>query len=256
MPIPVPRPDRTPAPRLDAALHDLAVTFGGMTAVPDEDNCACHWGSAEDLEQLKTPDVELDPDLLRRTWQAVDWRDHGAVLRRILPQFATALVGGRVEPLFDMGDVGQSFARGRWQQWPAAQTASVREFLHAWWADSLTAPDAPVPAYQVFAACAEASGTVAPWLAVWGATDHPEAARRLVEAVDRWEYDLLGDELPWYAWENDKERVGGLSIWLARNAPARLTAQGASEELHHAVRLLGLTGPARWEDPHWPGHTY
>ncbi|MFD5138401.1 hypothetical protein ACFWMX_19465 [Streptomyces sp. NPDC058378] len=58
------------------------------------------------------------------------------------------------------------------------------------------------------------------------------------------------------AWEHDKERVGGLSTWLARHAPARLTSGGASEELHHAVRLLGLTGPARWEDPHWPGHTY
>ncbi|GAA2931367.1 hypothetical protein ACYCCF_07625 [Streptomyces argenteolus] len=253
----MPPADRTPSRlRLDAALHGLATTFRGMTAVPDENNCECHWGSAEDLAQLKTPDVALDPDLLRRTWQATDWSDHGAVLRRILPQFAAALAGGRVEPLFDMGDVGQSFGRGRWQQWPADQTASVREFLHAWWADSLTAPDTAVPAYEVFAVCAEASGTVTPWLAVWDGTTHPTAGRRLVEALGRWEYDLLGDELPWYAWEHDEKRIRELSAWLADRAPARLTSQGAPEEMHHRVRLLGLSGSARWEDPHWPGHTY
>jgi hypothetical protein len=69
---------------------------------------------------------------------------------------------------------------------------------------------------------------VAPWLAVRGATDHPTADRRLVEAVDHWECDLLGDELPWYAWEHDKERIGGLSTWLARYAPARLTEPSPS----------------------------
>ncbi|MFF4162894.1 hypothetical protein [Streptomyces sp. NPDC001741] len=248
---------RTPSRlRLEAALHDLSVVFRGMTAVPDENNCECHWGSAEDLALLKTPDVELDPDLLRRAWQATDWRDHGAVLRRVLPPFATALVEGEVDPLFDMGDAGQSFERGRWQGWPAGQAGSVREFLHAWWADSLVTPDPAVPAYEVFALCAEASGTVAPWLSVWERTTHPTADRRLAEAVKQWEYDLLGDELPWFAWENDEKRIGELSTWLAVHAPARLRSQGASEELLHCVRLLGLSGSARWEDPHWPGHTY
>ncbi|MEU5654142.1 hypothetical protein ABZ802_00750 [Streptomyces sp. NPDC047737] len=251
------RSGRTPSRlRLEAALHDLSVVFRGMTAIPDENNCECHWGSAEDLAALKTPDVELDPDLLRRAWQATDWRDHGAVLRRVLPQFATALVAGEVVPLFDMGDVGQSFGRGTWQRWPAGQAGPVREFLHAWWADSLVTPDPAVPAYEVFALCAEASGTVAPWLSVWEGTDHPTADARLVEAVNRWEYDLLGDELPWFAREDDEKRTGELSAWLAVHAPARLRSQGASAELLHCVRLLGLSGSARWEDPHWPGHTY
>ncbi|MFE2037676.1 hypothetical protein ACFXBB_31415 [Streptomyces scopuliridis] len=58
--------------RLDAALDGLAATFRGMTAHPDEHNCECHWGSAEDLAQLKLPDTDLDPDLLQRTWQAID----------------------------------------------------------------------------------------------------------------------------------------------------------------------------------------
>ncbi len=81
--------------RLSAALDNLAVTFHGMTARPDEHNCECHWGSPEELSLLKTPNVELEPDLLRRAWQATDWTDHAAVLRRVLPQFATALVAGR-----------------------------------------------------------------------------------------------------------------------------------------------------------------
>ena len=56
--------------RLDAALDGLAAAFRGMTARSDEHNCECHWGSAEELALLKVPDLELEPDLLRRTWQA------------------------------------------------------------------------------------------------------------------------------------------------------------------------------------------
>ncbi|NUK12999.1 hypothetical protein HRW18_34570, partial [Streptomyces lunaelactis] len=89
--------DQTPRPcRLDVALERLDATFRGMTAHPDERNCECHWGSAEELALLKVPDVELDPDLLRRTWQASDWDDSPSVMRRILPQFAAALVTGLV----------------------------------------------------------------------------------------------------------------------------------------------------------------
>ncbi|MFH8385529.1 hypothetical protein ACH4E7_32115 [Kitasatospora sp. NPDC018058] len=53
--------------RLDAALEGLAVVFRGAVAHPEEYNCECHWGSAEELALLKVPGTELDPDLLRRT---------------------------------------------------------------------------------------------------------------------------------------------------------------------------------------------
>jgi hypothetical protein len=86
-------------------LDRVAATFRGMTAHPDEHNCECHWGSAEELAQLKVPDMELDADLLRRTWQASDWHDHASVLRRILPHFATALVSDR------------GTCQGWWDQW-------------------------------------------------------------------------------------------------------------------------------------------
>jgi hypothetical protein len=252
-------PDITEARRrLDAALEQVAVVFRGMTARADEAQCTCHWGSEEELALLKVPDVALEPDLLRRTWDAPDWDDHGAVLRRILPQFSRALVDGEVEPLFDMGTVGLSFARGHWRQWPAEQGAAVREFLHAWWAFSLTAPNPAVPAHEVFALCAEASGMLGPWLADWEHHRHPVADRHLATAVDQWEYDLLGDELPWasWYWDDDEARCGELCAWLTTHAPARLRASGASAELLHRVRLLGLHGDARWCDPHWPGHTY
>lgn len=252
--------DRPAGRRLSAALDDLAVTFRGMTARPDESNCTCHWGSPEELALLRTPDVELDPDLLRRTWQAVDWTDHAAVLRRILPQFAPVLVAGHAEPVFGLEEAGYSFARGRcWQEWPDDHAGPVREFLHAWLAHSVTDPEAVVPAHEVFAACAEASGTVGPWLAVWEAQTGALSDRRLAEAAAEWEYELLGDHLPWSVrwYEHDEEEMRAeLVAWLLGHAADRLRAADASTDLQHRIRLLGLTGDDRWTDPHWPGHGY
>ncbi|POX48003.1 hypothetical protein C3489_28300 [Streptomyces sp. Ru71] len=253
------RADHPAHRRLNAALDELTVTFGGMTAHPEERNCECHWGSAEELSLLKTPDVELEPDLLRRTWQAVDWVDHAAVLRRILPQFARVLVAGRADPLFGLEEAGSSFARGRWQQWPEEQAGPVREFLHAWWACGLTDPDAAVPAHQVFAMCAEASGTVGPWLADWEQQTGPLSDRRLAEAAAEWEYGLLGDSLPWSVdWhENDEEKMRtDLTAWLLTHAAPRLRETGAPEDLQHRLKLLELPPEARWAAPHWPDHHY
>lgn len=251
--------DRPVSRRLRAALENLSVTFRGMTARPDEHNCECHWGSPEELALLKTPDVELDPDLLRRAWQATDWTDHAAVLRRILPQFARVLVTGQADPLSGLEEAGFSFARGRWQQWPDDHAGPVREFLHAWWVASLTDPDAVVPAHEVFAMCVEASGTVAPWLADWEEQTGELSDRRLVEAAAEWEYELLGESLPWYVgwYEHDEEKIrADLVAWLLGHAATRLRESGASEDLRHRIRLLGLADEARWTDPHWPGHRY
>lgn len=242
--------------RLDAALIHVAVTFHGMTARPDEHNCECHWGTAAELAQLKVPDVELDLDLLGRAWQASDWDDHAGVLRRILPQFSRALVSGIVEPLFGMEEAGRSFARGQWRRWPTKQAAAVREFLCAWWTHTLIDPNPTVPAHEVLVLCTEASATLTPWLQVWETQTHTVADQHLAEAVAHWEYDLLGDQLPWASWENEEELRVGLTAWLIRHASARLRARNAPKELLHRIRLLGLSSPARWEDPHWPGHRY
>ncbi|WP_306966923.1 hypothetical protein [Streptomyces afghaniensis] len=206
---------------------------------------------------MKTPDVELEPDLLRRTWQAIDWTDHAAVLRRILPQFARVLVAGRVEPLFGLEEAGYSFARGCWQQWPGEQADSVSEFLHAWWVQSLSDPDAVVPAHQVFTVCAEASGTLGPWFADWEEQTGHLSDRRLIEAVAEWECELLRDALPWTVgwYEHDEEELRAeLVAWLLGHAATRLREAGASADLQHRIRLLGLADEDRWTDPHWPGY--
>ncbi|MGW1267721.1 hypothetical protein [Streptomyces sp. NPDC002491] len=245
--------------RLAAALDDLSDVFHGMTAHPDEHNCSCHWGDPEEVSLLKTPDVELDPDLLRRTWEAVDWNDHAAVLRRILPQFATALVAGRVRALSGLEEAGYSFARARWRQWPGEQAAAVDEFLHAWWVQSLTDPDAAVPAHQVLAMCAEASGTLGPWLADWEQHTGGPSDRRLAEAAGHWEYELLGDSLPWHVhWpEHDEEELRAELVgWLLGHAATRLRTSHAPADLRHRIQLLALTGEDRWTSPHWPGHRY
>lgn len=254
---PMTNPDDTPARhRLDRALDRLDVIFRGMTARGDENQCDCHWGTEEELARLMVPDLLLDPDLLHRTWDAPDWSDHGAVLRRILPQFARALVGGRVEPMFGMDEVGRSFVRGDWQRWPTDQSEAVEEFLHAWWSHTLAEPDPTVPVHEVLALCAVASATLGPWLGAWEAHEDHVATRHLADAAARWEYSLLGDELPWDSWEDENALCAELAAWLVRHAPARLRVLGAPEELLHRIRLIGLTGPARWEDPHWPDHRY
>ncbi|MEU3559445.1 hypothetical protein [Kitasatospora sp. NPDC006786] len=242
--------------RLDAALEGLALVLRGATARPEEHNCECHWGSAEELALLKVPGVRLDPDLLRRTWQAPDWSDHGSVLRRVLPQLARAVVDSRSESSRYQDEIGLSLARGRWQEWPREQAAAVREFLHAFWAHSLVTPDPLAYARGTLVLCVEASGELSPWLDVWEALEHPTADRNLAEAVDAWDYDLLVDQLPWSTWHDKDAMVAVLTAWLTRHAPARLRAHNAPEDLLHRLRLIGLTGPDRWDDPHWPHYSY
>jgi hypothetical protein len=245
--------------RLDASLARIATTFRGMTAHPDDGNCDCHWGSAEELALLKTPDVALDSDLLRRTYWAGDWDFPDAMLRRILPQLCTALVDGEVERLGSMDHAGRAFALGRWQQWPAEQSEAIREFLDAWWLVTLTDQDARVPAYSVLAMLVEASGVLDRWLGTWTTATTALANRRLAEAFGQWDYDLLCDDLPWSTWtltDDEKESLRAkLTGWLLRHAPDRLRIVDTDPELLHRLRLLGLTGPARWDDPHWPTYT-
>ncbi|MEU8589297.1 hypothetical protein AB0C59_20165 [Streptomyces sp. NPDC048664] len=248
--------DDTPARlRLHRALDRLEVTFRGMTARSDETQCVCHWGDEEELAQLKIPDVALDPDLLRRTWNAPDWDDHGAVLRRVLPQFARALVGGLVEPTSGMEEVGRSFARGHWRRWPTPQSAAVREFLHAWWAHTLDTPDPAVPVR---------SSRCAPRRQAHSAPGSlPGRPSNTASPSGMWPKRLLtGSTTCWVT--NSPGRHGTTQMPCAPSSrpgwsvtpPTRLRALDVPEELLHRIRLIGLTGPARWEDPHWPNRRY
>lgn len=91
-----------------------------------------------------------------------------------------------------------------------------------------------------------------PWLNAWEAARQPVADQRLVEAVTHWADDLLEDQLPWNTLHEAEAKQAELAAWPFGHAPARLRAEAAPELLHR-IRLLGLSGPARWDDPHWPG---
>ncbi|MEU1459534.1 hypothetical protein ABZ467_02370 [Streptomyces sp. NPDC005727] len=136
-----------------------------------------------------------------------------------------------METLFDPEEAGSSFARARRQRWPDEHADPVRELLHAWWVQSLTDADAAVPAHQVFAVRAEASGTVGPWPADWEKESGHLSDRRLAEAAAEWECELLGDGLPWRVgwYEHDEEKMRvQLVAWLLGPAAVRLRESGAS----------------------------
>ncbi|MFE7529140.1 hypothetical protein ACFU7Y_25980 [Kitasatospora sp. NPDC057542] len=108
------------------------------------------------------PGVELDPGLLRRTWQIPGWSDRGAVLRRILPPLACAVVDSRSESFGYRDEIGVSLAHGRWQEWAEEQATAVREFLHAFRAHSLVTSAPATHPHQTLVLCAEASGELRP----------------------------------------------------------------------------------------------
>ncbi|MFI1191938.1 hypothetical protein ACH4T9_01470 [Micromonospora sp. NPDC020750] len=218
-----------------------------MTAHWQESNCECHWGSAEELALLKTPDVSLDDELLRRTYFTTDWRYPGPLLRRILPQLTQGIVAGTVEPMGGMGCLGGLFTAGSRQEWPTAQRDALREFLNAWWLHVLVEPDAKVPAHDALTLLAEITTEVVPWLTIWAESlTVTVARRRLVMAVDEWMYDLLRDDLPWSSWHDEDTWCPALSLWVLRHAPAALREHEAAAELHDQVRLLTLPYADRW----------
>ncbi|MGW1060793.1 hypothetical protein [Micromonospora rubida] len=234
--------------RLDAALAGVAATFRGMAAHREESNCECHWGSAEELALLKTPDVPLDDELLRRTYWTTDWRYPGPLLRRILPQLTQGIVAGTVDPMAGMGCLGGLFVVGRSQEWPTAQRDVLREFLDAWWLHVLAEPDAKVPAHDAMTLLAEITMELTPQLTTWAESlTDTVARRRLVTAVDEWMYDLQRDDLPWSSWHDEDTWRPALSLWVLRHAPAALRESDASAELHDQVRRLALPYPDRWD---------
>lgn len=102
----------------------------------------------------------------------------------------------------------------------------------------------------------EASAAVGPWLGVWETLTGPPADAHLAALTEQWEWELIGDQLPWSGWDNEEEIRTELTAWLVRNAPTRLRAHGAPPELLNRIRLLGLPGADRWEDPGWDGRPY
>ncbi|MDO3683787.1 hypothetical protein [Micromonospora sp. C28ISP2-4] len=244
-------PDRTETSvLLDEALAGVAVAFQGMTAHEQESNCECHWGSAEELALLKTPDVPLDDDLFRRTYWTMDWHYPGLLLRRILPQVTQHLVDGRIVAMDGLDSLANFFAVSPWHEWPREQQAALRRFLNVWWVHVLVEPDAKVPAHAALSFLAEATTKLTPWLADWAEALADEPARRhLVQAMDEWMYDLRGDSLPWSSWHDIDAWAPALQLWVIRHAPTVLREYDASAELIEDIRRFSLPDAARYDKP-------
>ncbi|MFB7191609.1 hypothetical protein ACFCZT_41425 [Streptomyces sp. NPDC056230] len=71
-----------------------------MTSEPDEAGCGRCFDEGE-FELLRTPDVPLPADLVRRVAQKdpSHWDDQPAIIRRVLPQLVVVLAEGEASPI-------------------------------------------------------------------------------------------------------------------------------------------------------------
>jgi hypothetical protein len=242
------------SPALDAAVDRVRTVFAGMTS-PVETGCGmCHL--PEETALLRTPDVELPDDVLRMFAHEVPnhFDDHPAAMRRILPQLAARLATGRFAGLDAYELTG--LARSGWRTWPAEQARAVRAFLEAWWADTVTSDAPPYPVHKVFESCVTAGSTVTPYLAVWaGQPLGGPADRHLVDCLERWIDDLIGDLtsslFSWWCHPYRDEPLAELQAWLVEHAPPRLRACGADPLLLFRTGLLALPYDERWTEEVW-----
>ncbi|BBC37753.1 hypothetical protein SGFS_090470 [Streptomyces graminofaciens] len=157
------------------------------------------------------------------------------MIRRLLPTWARAVAGGRLEPL---GWKAHGLRELDWRSWPARQTAAVEAFVCAWWADVVATPEPGRSVDEVFEACASILGTAAPLLERW--PPGPVTDAHLVSCADGWIDDLLRDSLPFF--HSDDELglvvVPELQAWPARQAPARIEPHDYGLAVH--AGLLGL----------------
>ncbi|MBM9509311.1 hypothetical protein [Actinacidiphila acididurans] len=182
---------------LAAAMARVSETFGGMTARASETGCGRCF-SEDELELLRSPDIPLPADLVRRVAQKEPghWDDQPAVIRRVLPQLVVMLAQGADEP--DL--LVRGLAAAGWPKWPGEQAGSVAGLLDAWWTHTLRNATPPTSAPDVFASCVTASSTVTPWLARWAAETTPIARQHLNECVNWWRQDLESDTSPFTWW--------------------------------------------------------
>ncbi|WP_328904224.1 hypothetical protein OHR86_33435 [Streptomyces sp. NBC_00441] len=167
--------------------------FGGMTAQANDTGCGRCFDEVE-VELLRTPDVPLPTDLLRRVAQKDPFHraDQPAIIRRVLPQLAVVLVEGAAEPAL----VARGLAAAGWSRWPRKQAEAVAGFLETWWTQALRIESPPTSVCEVFESCVTASSSVAPWLARWEAERGMIAYHHLNESVGRWREEWASDNSP------------------------------------------------------------
>ncbi|MFD9435737.1 hypothetical protein [Streptomyces sp. NPDC060002] len=212
---------------LAAAVARVAKTFGGMTAQADETGCGRCFDEGE-VELLRTPDVPLPADLVRRVAQKdpFHWDDQPAIIRRVLPQLVVVLAEDVAEP--DL--MARGLAAAGWSGWPGEQAGAVAGFLEAWWTHTLRTRSPPVSACVVFESCVTVSSSVTPWLARWEAEMSPVARRHLADSVGWWREELMSDDSPftWWWGTEAEERAAWHEVktWLAGQAQPAVVPEG------------------------------
>ncbi|MFB6716847.1 MULTISPECIES: hypothetical protein [unclassified Streptomyces] len=190
-----------------------------MTAQADEAGCGRCFDEGE-VELLRTPDVPLPADLVRRLAQKdpFHWDDQPAIIRRVLPQLVVVLAEGEAES--DL--MARGLAAAGWSRWPREQAGAVTGFLDAWWTQTLRTKSPPISACAVFESCVTASSSVAPWLARWEAETGPVARHHLADSLDWWREELTSDDSPftWWWGTEAEERAAWHEVkrWLAGQA--------------------------------------
>ncbi|MER8030373.1 hypothetical protein ABTZ78_15585 [Streptomyces bauhiniae] len=236
------------SPELTAALAEIDAAFNGE-ASRAESGCARRCCTAEDAAYLRTPHTRVPAELLNRFLykSPQHFADHGAAMRRLMPQAAHALADGTLE---DAGWGPLGLSRADWQSWPHRQARAVETFVRAWWRAALTTAEPPYPVTDMFETCCCVLGAAAPLLAGWEAG--PEADAHLADCVEWWSYNLLADRWPFTWWrpaDEPRARVE-LQTWLGEHAPARLRPLGLTDLADRAA-LLALPYDTRWNDPYW-----
>jgi hypothetical protein len=190
-----------------------------MTAQADETGCGRCFDEGE-VELLRTPDVLLPADLVRRVAQKdpFHWDDQPAIIRRVLPQLVLVLAEGVAEP--DL--MARGLAAAGWSGWPGEQAGAVAGFLEAWWTQTLRTKSPSISACVVFESCVTASSSVTPWLARWEGEMSPVARRHLADSVGWWREELMSDDSPftWWWGTEAEERAAWHEVktWLAGQA--------------------------------------
>ncbi|MFF3332111.1 hypothetical protein ACFYWX_21530 [Streptomyces sp. NPDC002888] len=235
------------SPALDAALADIDIVFNGF-ASPHETGCGlCHL--PEETAYLRTPCTRIPLDVVQRYLFEVSdhFDDQAAAMRRLLPQAARAMADGALSAI---GYGAHGLACVDWRSWPPEQVAAIDAFLRAWWQDVLATPEPPYGVDDVFDLCTTIARTVTPFLDGW--IQGPTADAHLVQCVDIWLYDLLGDATPFSWWYDDSEDAGisDLRAWLAGPGAARLRALG-EPDLAIRCELVALPYDERWAHPYW-----
>lgn len=230
--------------RLRAAVERLYTEFELYPLKPVTDVCwHCHSPEEEHALHL-VPMRQMTADNLKGFASDVlmTWGDL-ADFKHFLPRlFEIVAVDHFTDDYPDIETVLGALDRGDWTTWPAAEQQAVREFLGAFWTESLNSWPSNYEIETVLAAIAEAEADLSPYLAAW---DSAEGAAPVLHFCDLLLQNAariaLGKRLsnPWLGRFPDRESQ--VRDWLQRERPVfapKAEAQFLATTDEHALERL------------------